>query len=329
MCEVLKILAGSGLDRARSIGKAALPARDGSVAKNIEKLTLGRRALVGGALAAGVSAAAARPVRAAAAPNPFALIQNGIGGLVGVAAVDTATGRLVGHWPDMRFALCSTFKWLLAARALALADAGELALDEMLAFGAADLLEHAPAVKANVARGRMPVADLCKAMVEVSDNTAANLVLARTGGPPGFTAFCRSFGDAVTRLDRTEPALNTNFNGDPRDTTTPRAMAEALRRVLAGDVLAPASRARLIGWMVASDTGRARLRAGLPAGWTAGDKTGTGARGAVNDVAIAWPPGRPPVVIAAYLSGAHADAPALEAAHAEIARTAVRLLGLA
>ncbi len=292
------------------------------MAKSAENLGLGRRA----ALAGAVASLAVFPTFAAE-PNPFTTLQTRVGGVVGVGAFDTGTGKFVGHWPDMRFAMCSTFKWLLAAQCLAAAEAGALKLDEKLAFTEADLLEYAPVAKANLAAGAMTVAALCQAAVEVSDNTAANLLLARTGGPEAFTAFCRGFGDTVTRLDRNEPSLNTNFGGDRRDTTTPRAMAQTLQKVLLGDVLSRPSRDTLIGWMTASRTGLERLRAGLPKDWKAGDKTGTGLRGAVNDVAIAWPPGRAPIVIACYLSGSSADPATLNAAHAEVAGLVVKLLG--
>ena len=290
------------------------------MAENTENLT--RRALLIGA--AGALLPEAAP---AAQTNPFTDLQSTVGGLVGVAAIDTGSGKFVGHWPDMRFAMCSTFKWLLAAQCLVLADKGDIRLDEALKLTAADLLDYAPVAKVSLAKGVMTVAESCRAMVEVSDNTAANLVLARLGGPESFTAFCRAVGDERTRLDRNEPSLNTNLAGDERDTTTPRAMARTLARVLTThDVLSASSREALIGWMAASKTGLDRLRAGLPSGWKAADKTGTGARGAVNDVAVVWPPGRPPVVIAAYLTGSPADLASLAAVHAEIARLTVKLL---
>lgn len=281
-----------------------------------------RRLFLAGAAASGFVG----PAVLAAEPNPFTALETRIGGMLGVGALDTATGTFVGHWPDMRFAMCSTFKWLLTAQCLALSDKGELKLGESLEFTEADLLEYAPAVKANLAKGSMTIAELCQAMVEVSDNTAANLVLTRLGGPSSLTAFCRSFGDQATRLDRNEPSLNTNFAGDQRDTTTPRAMAQTLQTLLTGDVLSRAAKDTLIGWMVNSKTGLERLRAGLPKDWKVGDKTGTGARAAINDVAIAWPPGRKPIVIAAYLTGSRADAATLNAAHAEIAQLVVKLL---
>jgi len=227
----------------------------------------------------------------------------------------------------MRFAKCSTFKWLLAAQCLTLSDKGEIRLDEALRLTAADVPDYAPVAKASLVKGAMTAAECCKAMVEISDNTAANLVLARLGGPASLTAFCRAIGDECTRLDRNEPSLNTNFAGDQRDTTTPRAMAQTLPRVLTtNEALSTPSREALIGWMAGSKTGLERLRAGVPTGWKAADKTGTGPRGAVNDVAVAWPPGRAPVLIAAYLTGSPADVALLSAVHAEIARLTIRLL---
>jgi beta-lactamase class A len=154
----------------------------------------------------------------------------------------------------------------------------------------------------------------------VSDNTAANLLLARIGGPAGWTRFARQAGDLTSRLDRDEPTLNSNLPGDPRDTTTPRAMAGLLERVLTGDLLSPVSRGRLIDWLVATETGRDRLRAGLPPDWRVGDKTGTGGRGACNDVAVAWPPRGGPWYIAAYVSESPAAPERLNAAHAELGR---------
>jgi beta-lactamase class A len=260
------------------------------------------------------------PVRA------FAAIEARVGGRVGVFALDTGTGRPLAHRPDERFRMCSTFKWLLAAAVLARADTAQLALDERVPYGVGDLLEYAPVTRAHVAEGSMTVDALAQAAVTLSDNTAANLLLAKVGGPAGLTQYVRTLGDPVTRLDRDEPGLNTAEPGDPRDSTSPRAMVELLRRVLCADALSPARRARLLGWLAACETGRDRLRAGLPPGWTVGDKTGTGGRGAVNDLAIATPPGRAPILIAAYLSDSDAEIHALEAAQADIGRLVARSL---
>ena len=130
----------------------------------------------------------------------------------------------------------------------------------------------------------------------------------------------RSTGDFLTRSDRTEPTLNTAIPDDPRDTTSPAAMRATLARIILDAPLTPASRERLEGWMRGSQTGFKRLRAGLPAGWQVGDKTGTGDNGTYNDVAILRPPGRAPLFAAVYLTGATAPAAACEAVHAEIGR---------
>jgi beta-lactamase class A len=252
------------------------------------------------------------------AASEISKIEARVGGRIGVTALDTGSARRLSHRGGERFAMCSTFKLVLAAQALERVDRGELALGQRVAYGPSDLLSYAPVTKAHVGEGGMSLEGLCAAAVEVSDNTAANLLLKLIGGPAGYTAWLRRLGDPTTRLDRNEPTLNTNLPGDPRDTSTPDAMVSTLRKVLLGGVLTPASAARLIGWMKACATGRDRLRAGLPAGWTAGDKTGTGDNGAVNDLAVAWPPGRKPILIVVYMSGSGQSTEALNAAHKQI-----------
>jgi beta-lactamase class A len=181
--------------------------------------------------------------------------------------------------------------------------------------------------RARAAEGALSVRDLCAAIVEVSDNTAANLLLRLVGGPAAFTAYLRSLGDAQTRLDRDEPSLNTNLPGDPRDTTTPDAMRLTMSRFLFDDqLLSSASRQMLASWLVNCRTGLERLRAGLPAGWRVGDKTGTGANGATNDVACAWPPQHPPLMVACYVDAPGATPAARNAAHVEVARIVARAL---
>ncbi|HEU5180685.1 MAG TPA: class A beta-lactamase [Candidatus Polarisedimenticolia bacterium] len=228
------------------------------------------------------------------------------GGRLGVATLEVDTGRRLVHRPDERFPMCSTFKWLLVAQVLSRVDRGEERLERRVAYDAKDLLEHAPTTRARLGEGFMSVSELCEAAIEVSDNTAANLLLSSVGGPGGFTAYLRGLGDSVTRLDRIEPELNSAVAGDPRDTTTPAAMVANLRSLLLGSELSQASRKRLIGYLVGSTTGAAKLRAGLPGHWRVGDKTGTGANGATNDVAIVWPAPQKPFLVAAYLAEAAA-----------------------
>jgi len=265
--------------------------------------------------------------RATAAPD-FAPILTGLGAgaRLGVFAIDTGSGRTIGHDENSRFAMCSTFKAPLAGVLLAAADRGELRLPDTVPVSRADLVNNSPAVEAGLGRGRMSLEELCAGTVQLSDNAAANLLLARLGGPEGFTAFVRRCGDNVTRLDRIEPAMNRVAPGEERDTTSAAAMAGLMRTLLLGDVLTSASRARLAGWMEGATTGLQRLRAGFPAGWRAGDKTGT-AGNFNNDVAIAWPPGRPPIMVASYIEAPGSDNAGRNAAHAAVARLVAAAFG--
>ncbi|HEY6716051.1 MAG TPA: serine hydrolase, partial [Reyranella sp.] len=97
---------------------------------------------------------------------------------------------------------------------------------------------------------------------------------------------------------------------DPRDTTTPNAMLGDMQRLLAGDALSADS----------------RLRAGLPAEWRVGDKTGTGSNGTANDIAVVWPPGRAPVLVVAYFTGSTIPDEARDAVIADAGRIAVASL---
>jgi len=277
-----------------------------------------RRALLAGLAAAAVPLS----VRAGASVPPaekLAGIEARLGGRLGVAARRLGGGATLSHRADERFKMCSTFKLLLAAAVLRKVDEGRESLDRALSYGPADILSYAPAAKAHLAEGSMSVEDLCIAAVTLSDNTAANLLLASLGGPGGVTAFARSLGDEVTRLDRNEPALNTTGPGDPRDTTSPAAAVGDLRRLAFGDALTPASRDLLVGWMTRTQTGAHRLRAGVPASARMGDKTGSyDADSTANDIAIIWPPGGSPILVAAYATGSGAPIERVEAALAEV-----------
>ncbi|HEX4369960.1 MAG TPA: class A beta-lactamase [Rhizomicrobium sp.] len=250
----------------------------------------------------------------------FKQIEARLGGRVGLSVLDTGNGKTLSWRGGERFAMCSSFKWVLAASVLSRADKGQLYLNETIAYGSTQLLPHSPITGAHVKEGHMRIEDLCAAAVEESDNGAANLLLARIGGPKSVTAYARSVGDNVTRLDRNEPSLNDNLPGDPRDTTTPDAMVQTMKMVLIGDALRADSRARLLDWLRKSDTGAHRLRAGLPQSWNEGDKTGTGERGAAVDTAIIWPPHRAPILAAAYVSDSTKPTEQLEAAIADLGR---------
>jgi len=257
----------------------------------------------------------------------LAAIGASTGGRLGVAALDTGSGQQIGLGAESRYALCSTFKVPLVAAVLAKVAAGGLTLQTQLPFTDADVLDYAPAVKQHLAAHGLSVGEACAAAIEWSDNSAANLLLAQIGGPPGLTAFMRRAGDPVTRLDRIEPALNDVPPGDGRDTTTPAAMIGLMRALLLGRILRPIDRQRLVGWMVACQTGKEKLRAGLPVGWRVGDKTGNSGDGKVNDIAIAWPPGRRPILIACYLDAPGLSEAQVNAVHVGVAEVVVKTFG--
>jgi len=234
-------------------------------------------------------------------------LEGTIGGRLGVAALDMESDRRIDYRSASLFPMCSTFKLLLAGAVLSKVDHDKEQLDREIPLTKADILDYAPQAKLLLPKGHMTVSEALAAAMIDSDNTAANLLLASIGGPGALTLFARTLGDKSTHLDRIEPFLNEAMPGDARDTTTPAAMLNDLGMLLLEDALSQKSRDLLSGWMVACRTGANKLRAGMPAEWKIGDKTGQGERGAISDVAIAWPPGRKPLLIAAYL----ADSPSL------------------
>jgi beta-lactamase class A len=268
------------------------------------------------------SLALAGPSRAAS--DPFAALETTTGGRLGVAALDTATGNRLAHRADERFPMCSTFKLLAVAAILHRVDLGDERLDRWIGYNKSDLLEYAPVARARLAAGGMTVSDLCAAAIEYSDNTAANLLLAALGGPSGATSYVRSLGDTVTRIDRAEPAANTCIPGDPRDTASPSAMLSDLNALTQGSALSESSRSLLTGWLSDCQTDATRIPAALPEGWTSGDKTGSGANGTANDVAIIYPPGRAPMLVAAYYTGSTASATDRDAVLANVGRLVIQ-----
>ena len=262
---------------------------------------LSRRGFVLGALALfPVASGLALAEEADALTNALAELEAAQGARLGVALFEEGRTELRGSRMDERFALCSTFKLLLAGWVLARCERGEEHLEATVKVRGRQVVMHSPVTQVG---GRFTVEELCRAAVTTSDNTATNLLLERSGGPAGLTAFLRGLGDEVTRLDRIEPELNDVrlLEGDLRDTTTPAAMARTSARLLLGDALPPERREVLVGWARATVTGLDRLRKDWPESWSPGDKTGTGMDRYTNDVAVAWPPEQPPRLVAAYL----------------------------
>ncbi|MCX7514645.1 class A beta-lactamase [Frateuria sp. STR12] len=264
--------------------------------------------LLGALLPASLAKAAASTAREADPVRRLAALEQRHGGRLGVAILDTGDGGRVAHRGSERFLMCSTFKVLAVAAVLARVDRGDESLERRVVFGRDVLLSYAPVTRLRTGAPGMRLEELCAAAITVSDNTAANLLLAALGGPTAVTGFVRGLGDQVTRLDRIEPDLNVTHPGDLRDTTSPDAALDTLHRLLLGNALSPASRARLLDWMRGCLTGTDKLRAGLPPLWSAGDKTGSGAQGESNDVAIVFPPDRAPLLVTAYYAAPDVDA---------------------
>ena len=285
-------------------------------------MILDRRSLL-----ASLCALAARPVFAEEAPPALETYERESGGRVGFHAENLSSGKKLAWRAEERFVMCSTFKASLAACVLARVDRGEDQLAAMIRYGRDDLLDYAPVAKENLSKGAMSVADMCKASVELSDNTCANLLLARIGGPAALTAFWRSLGDTTSRLDHNEPELNRSPPGDPHDTTTPTAMAGNFRRLVLGEALSAASRAELTGWMVNCKTGAKRLRAGLPGTWRIGDKTGNNGKDASGDIVVAWPKPDTPILIVAYTQGGTPSAAQIDTVFASIGKMVAARLG--
>lgn len=254
----------------------------------------------------------------------FAALERKFDARLGVFALDTGTGATLAHRADERFAFCSTFK--APATAAVLARHPMSHLDTVVAYTEADLMKHAPITRENLATG-MTIRQLCDAAVRFGDGTAGNLLLRDLGGPARLTAYVRGLGDTVTRMDRTEPAITEATPGDPRDTTSPRAIGRTFRRIVLGDALPPDKRAFLHDLLARGVTGDHRIRAGVPRGWAVAGKTGTGDYGTLNDIAVVQPPkGAAPLVVALMSSRAARDARGDERLLAEAAAYAVTAL---
>lgn len=284
--------------------------------------SIARRTALAGSLL--ILPALATPAVADRPAVAFAELERRSGGRLGVAALDTADGRRIGHRANERFPMSSTFKFLAAALVLIRVDQGEERLDRRIVFSERDLVDPSPVTARRAGLDGMSLAELCEAAVTRSDKTAGNLLLSSFGGPAAITAYARTLGDNLTRLDRIETALNEATPGDPRDTTVPNTMLGNMQNLLVGEALSDESRERLVGWLMASAAGAGarRLRAGLPGDWRVGDKTGNGGNGTANDIAIAWPTHRAPILIAAYFTGSAIADEARNAVIAEVGRLA-------
>lgn len=225
---------------------------------------------------------------------------------LGVYAIDTGSDQIVEYRADERFAYASTFKALAAGAILQTRPLEEL--EKVITYSEADLVPYSPITEKYVESG-MTLKEISEAAIQYSDNTAGNLLFEELGGPAGFEKILREIGDETTEVDRIEPDLNEATPGDTRDTSTPEALAKNLQTYVLSDLLPDDKRTLLIDWLKGNTTGDALIRAGLPDGWQAGDKTGSGGYGTRNDIAVVWPDdNREPIVIAILSSQAEQDA---------------------
>jgi beta-lactamase class A len=276
--------------------------KPGSPATGHPMPNLTRRHLLRAATAlplAWVLRAEAKPMSDPAFTQRLVALESQFSGRLGVHAFRADSGASIAHRSDERFPMCSTAKLLVVGAVLHRSERDASLLDRRVDYKADALVTYSPITGKHVGSG-MTVRELCAATITYSDNTAANLLIGLLGGPAAVTAFARSIGDRKFRLDRWETALNSAIPGDERDTTTPEAMAHTLRRLALDDALGMAQSAVLRDWLIGNTTGATRIRAGVPAGWTVGDKTGTGAYGSTNDVGIVWPTSGAPIIVAIY-----------------------------
>lgn len=251
----------------------------------------------------------------------FEAISLDVGGALGVYALDTETGRASGWDANGLYPLNSTFNFLVAGLVLRRVDRGQEAVTRQIDVLQSDIVPHSPVVEKAVGSS-MDVAALCAATVTQGDNAAANLLVRSLGGPAEMTASLREIGDPVTRIDQYEPLLNDVPLGDPRNSSTPAQMVQTMARLVLGDVLSDAGKARLLAWLTSNTTGNARVRAGVPADWLVGCQTGTGLRGETSTVAVIYPLGRKPLLMAVYIKGSMRSDDAQDSIHAELARIA-------
>jgi beta-lactamase class A len=279
------------------------------------------------ALTLAIPARATKKQQANSAEALLANLEGASGARLGVYALNTANGSLVCHRADERFPVCSTFKVILVSAILKRSTQIADLMQRRIKYMKTDLARYSPISEKHVNDG-MTVTELCAAAIQYSDNTAANLLMQLLGGPSAVTAFARSIGNREFRLDRWETDLNAALPGDLRDTATPVSMAQSLQSLTLGDTLSVPHRKQLNEWLRGNTTGAKRIRAATSADWLIGDKTGSGDYGTANDIAVLWPLGRKPIVLAIYHTQKDADAKWQDEVIAAAARIVLNAFGL-
>lgn len=278
-----------------------------------------------------------------------------VGGEVGIAAWPLgARDQRVMLNGERRFPMASTYKVAIAATVFARIDRGELELGDRVE------VPRAMHVPSDLIASRFPhdgvslsIHNLLELMLTQSDNTATDVLMAQAGGPAAVTAWLRGQGIADQRVDRDTAALLRDFFGlgpgplaeafaaavaadpgltdrsvlpqpgfdeDPRDSSTPRAMAMLLERLFSGQALSQEASAELAAIMARCRTCDARLRGRMPPGTPVADKSGT-IGGTVNAVGVVTLPDGRRVVMAVFVARSAAPVAGRERVIAEVART--------
>lgn len=294
---------------------------------------MNRRALLVGAGALSVAGCQSETISAAAPAAAaerlvaldFGALEERFKGRMGFAF---ASEGVRGGWRENeRFVYCSTFKMYLAAAMMIRAQSGLEDLSRAVPVTQADMISHAPITQKAVGR-TLTLTELMKGTVEESDNPAANILIREMGGLDAMRQFYRDLDDSTTRVDRLEPEMN-RLDGD-KDTILPSQSVRNIERLILSNTspLNAEMKRLLLEWMVATPTGQARLKAGVPQGWTVAHKTGTGGYGPANDIGVLYPVEGAPITVAAYFHGSdQSSADQREAAIAEATRQMLGVLG--
>ncbi|MCL1135671.1 class A beta-lactamase [Shewanella hafniensis] len=219
---------------------------------------------------------------------------------IGVSVIENSSNNVYSINGDERFSTNSTIKALACAIVLSEVDKNAVSLDDAMMINEQDVVSHSPVMKEFIGK-KVTLADACKATMTYSDNTAANFAIKKSGGPEGITSFLRSMGDDITRADRYEPDLNTNLEGDLRDTSTANAMAANFNKLLLGNILSTQSKEQLKDWMMGNKVADNMLRLVLPTGWEIADSTGANSYGARGIISMVWSESQQPLIISIYI----------------------------
>ncbi|WP_279255475.1 class A beta-lactamase [Shewanella xiamenensis] len=219
---------------------------------------------------------------------------------IGVSIIEYSSNNVYSINGDERFSTNSTVKALACAIVLSEVDKNTASLNDAMMINEQDVVSHSPVMKEFIGK-KVTLADACKATMTYSDNTAANFAIKKSGGPEGITSFLRSMGDDITRADRYEPDLNTNLEGDLRDTSTANAMAANFNKLLLGNILSTQSKEQLKDWMMGNKVADNMLRLVLPTGWEIADRTGANSYGARGIISMVWSESQQPLIISIYI----------------------------